>query len=174
MFNIDVVGIKYKYSNTYGDFYWMCNQHKYNNSLFIFSDNEEYHYTCKNGLGNASIRIYNKYSFIDIPKSAGIPTGTLMEGGYNDFNDHVKKMIDYSFDDIVELIQKHGYKTLYYSSELDGKLGTSIFKVNSTVINYITSKIHSLTIKPIQIVNLIPQIIFNKDENNKEESKKVK
>lgn len=164
MFNIDVVGIKYKYSNTYGDFYWMCNQPQYNNSLFIFNDNEEYHYTCKKGVGNAVIRIYNKYSLFNIPKSAGIPTGTLMKGGYMIFDENVKKNIDYSFDDIVELIKKHGYRTLYYSSELDGKLGTSIFKVNSTVIDYITSKIHSLTIKPIQIVNLIPPIIFNKDE----------
>lgn len=163
MFDTEVIGIKFTSYKQYGDFYWMCNQEKYSNSLFIFNDNEECHYSNHKGAGNAIMRIYNKHSKLDIPKSAGIPTGTLQYGGYTKFTPNVKMVIDNSFNEIIELIQKHKYKTIYFSSELDGKLGTSIFQVNPTIITYITNKIYHLSSKPIKIIKVLSNDHF--DEN---------
>jgi len=80
MFDIEVIGIKFTSRNQYGDFYWMCQQNKYSNSLYIFNDNEEYHNANRRGAGNAIMRIFNKHSDYDITLSAGIPTETLGEG----------------------------------------------------------------------------------------------
>ena len=163
MFYIQVIGIKFTSRNQYGDFYWMCMQNKYENSLFIFNDNEEYHNTCKKGLGNAIIRIFNKYSKLNKPMSAGIPTGTLILGGYDKFTPKVKKTIDNAFEEIIELIKIHNYDTIYFSSELDGKLGTSIFNVNPKVIMYITSRIYKLSFNHIQIVKSLQNDNFDNE-----------
>jgi hypothetical protein len=37
----------------------------------------------------------------------------------------------------MELIQKYDYKRLYYSSDIDGLLGNSIFEVDESVRKYI-------------------------------------
>ena len=163
MSNIQVIGIKFVKSNQYGDFNWMSEQYKYSDSLFIFNDNEEYHDTCRSGAGNAIMRIYNKYSKLDKPKSAGIPTGTLEFGGYQSLNSATKKQIDNSFEEIIELIDIYKYKQIYYSSELDGKVGTSIFNVDNKVIRYITHKLFTLTINPVQIVKVLPNDFFEDD-----------
>lgn len=156
MFDIDIIGIKFTSRNQYGDFYWMNKQNdKYSGSLFIFNDNEEYHCTCLSGAGNAIMRQFNKYSNHDPPQSAGIPTGTLKTGGYDKFTPKVKKIIDDSFYEIIELITKYKYHTIYFSSELDGKLGTSLFEVNPKVIEYITNRIYKLTNNPIRIVKVL-------------------
>lgn len=164
MFDIDIIGIKFSSRNKYGDFYWMNKQNdKYSGSLFIFNDNEEYHDTCSRGCGNAVMRQFNKYSNHIPPSSAGIPTGTLKSGGYIKFTSKVKKVIDNSFDEIIELITKYKYHTIYFSSELDGKLGTSLFEVNPKVIEYITSRIYKLSNNPVRIVRLLSNDIFEDD-----------
>lgn len=165
MFDIQIIGIKFSKPNQYGDFEWMCNQNKYKNSLFIFNDNEEHHKTCIEGGGNAVMRKYNKHSDLLIPKSAGIPTGSIFYGGYQVLNTHSKTQINNAINEIVILIRNFGYKYLYYSSELDGKLGTSIFQVNDTIIQYITRKIFKLSNHPIQIVKTLPNTFF--DQTNK-------
>jgi hypothetical protein len=167
MFNIQLIGVKFVKSNQFGDFNWMCNQEEYSDSLFIFNDNEEYHDTCKGGAGNAVMRRYNKYSKLDKPKSAGIPTGTLQYGGYQSLDKNSVIQIDSAIGEIIELIIKYNYKQIYYSSELDGKLGTSIFAVDEKVIRYITHKLFSLTTNPIQIkiVKILPNYFFEDDFN---------
>ena len=133
----------------------MISNPEYDNSLFIFNDNEEHHNSRRQGAGNAIIRKFNKYSDLDVPRSAGIPTGTMAEGGYNTFNQEIKNKIDGYFEEVYELINKYNYNTLYYSAETNGLVGTSIFKVNHKVLEYITWKIHSLTNKPIKIIKCI-------------------
>lgn len=161
MFNIELIGIKFFGTNQFGDFNWMCKKEEYANSLFIFNDNEEYHNTCKTGAGNAIMRKFNKYSHLEIPLSAGIPTGTLKFGGYSVLDSHSKKYIDDSIVEIIELINLFKYKKIYYSADIDGKLGTSIFEVDKCVIDYITFKLFSLTNKPIQIIKILPSNYFN-------------
>jgi hypothetical protein len=161
MFDLEVEGIKYTLKNEYGDFYWMNNQVEYSDSLFIFNDNEEYHNTNRSGAGNAIMRMYNLHSKHNPPKSAGIPTGTLNDGGYQKFTPTVKKTIDDAFDEIIDLINKYKYNRVYFSSELDGKLGTSIFKVNQKVLTYITNRIYNLSIHPVKITKILPNDKFN-------------
>ena len=166
MYNIDIIGVKFINRNQFGDFYWMVNQKEYSDSLFIFNDNEEYHNTCKMGAGNACMRIFNKHSKMEIPRSAGIPTGTLKYGGYNELTNHVSNVIESSIETIRELIQAHKYKRLYYSSELDGLIGTSIFEVDLQVRKYITKCIFNLSDKPIQIVKILPNNLFDGYDQN--------
>ena len=52
----------YKGRNVEGDFYWMIKQNEFDDILFIFNDNEEYHNTNIKGGGNAVIRKYNKHN----------------------------------------------------------------------------------------------------------------
>ena len=125
------------------------------NSIFIFNDNIEHNKTNRTGGGNAIMRKYNKYSSLEIPKSAGIPTGSIRTGGFEKFNQNVKNIIDNAIDDIIELINLHKYTHLYYSAELTGEIGTSIFVVNEKVTEYITYKIFNLSVKPIQVIKQI-------------------
>jgi len=165
MFDIKVIGIKFVSHKQYGDFLWMSKQNKYSNSLFLFNDNEEHHNTSFVGGGNAVMRMFNRYSTMDKPLSAGIPTGTIGSGGYNKFTRKVKKTIDDAFEEIIELIIAHNYSTIYFSSEVDGKLGTSIFAVNPQVIEYITSRIYRLSFEPIQIVIKLSNDAFDNEFN---------
>jgi hypothetical protein len=145
MQEIQVIPIQFTGRNKYGDFNWMITEPEYANSLFIFNDNEEYHNKCISGSGNAIIRKYNKYNKnLNFPQSAGIPTGTFKNGGYIKLNKHVKKVIDDSIDEIIELINIYKYDKIYFSSDSEGKLGTSIFSVGDDVIEYITYRIKSL------------------------------
>lgn len=149
---IQVIGVKYSCSGTFGDFYAMVGRESYEGCLFVFNDNEEHHNTCRPGAGNAIMRQFNKHSNYAIPASAGIPTGTLKYGGYTNLNTRAKSQIDGAFDEIIDLIKKHKYSRIYYSAELDGMLGTSLFEVNKKVIRYITSRLFDLSYYPVQII----------------------
>jgi len=162
MFDIEVIGIEFTSRTQYGDFYWICFQNKYNGSLFIFNDNEEYHNTNERGAWNARMITFNRHSNCEIPFSAWIPIGTLEEGYYK-LTPEIKKVIDDSIDEIIELIKIYKYKTIYFSAELDGKLGTNIYGVNPKVINYITNRIYKLSSNPVKIIKLLPNDNF-KDE----------
>lgn len=157
MSDIQVIGVKYVKSNCFGDFEYMYKLEEFTDSLFIFNDNEEYHDTCRCGIGNAVMRRYNKYSKLEIPRSAGIPTGTLELGGYKKLDKHTQTQIDNSINEIKELIKIYKYKRIFFSSNFDGKLGTSIFEVNTNVLLYITNQIYSLSTLPVQIIYSIPK-----------------
>lgn len=141
-----VIPVKFKELHEYGDFNFMIKLEQYNDSLFIFNDNIEEHCTGKRGAGNAVIRPFNKYGvFNEYPRSAGIPTGSYTDRGFKELNDKSKKIIDLAFEEIHDLIKKHNYKRIFYSSEKDSDLvGTSLFEVDKEVLEYITDKIKNL------------------------------
>jgi len=140
---VKIIPIIYDENNENTDFNKMITSGNYEDSLFIFNDDEISHNTNKRGRGNAIIRIYNKYG-LGKPNSAGINTGGRT--GYTKLDQSTKASIDKCLDEIKELIVKYKYKNIYYSADkIDGyTLGTSIFKVDKDVINYITSEIHKL------------------------------
>lgn len=141
---VKVIGTIYQGNNKLGDFNWMIKQPEFKNCLFIFNDNVEYHMSNRKGAGNAIIRQYNKHSNLEKPMSAGISTGTLSQGGFDELSEEVKTLIDDCINEIKELIVKYKYETVYFSADKNGKLGTSIFEVNKDVIDYITEKIMML------------------------------
>lgn len=146
--NTQIYGTKFTKKRTIGDFEWMIQQPEYKNSLFIFNDNEEHHLTMIRGGGNAVIRPFNKYNQnLEKPLSAGIPTGTMMKGGYDFLTTDVERTIDATLNEIIELIKKYNYDAIYYSVGLNNKLGTGLFKVDQNVINYIDQKIQLLSTK---------------------------
>ena len=126
-----------------GDFLHMIQSGNHENSLFIFNDNEEEHFTYKRGRGNAVIRPYNCYSNSKI-YSAGISTGRKCSGGYSVLDEETKKFIDLCVDEIKDLLKNGEYNTIYFSSNTNGFLGTSIFNVNIDVKMYITNEILKL------------------------------
>lgn len=140
--NIEVIGSVYKKNGQEGDFDWHIKSGLYEDSLFLFNDDEKRNKWKKAGRGNAVIRKYNKYA-LKTPRSCGIVTGK--EVGYDELTDEVKKKIDRCFEEIKEIIHKYNYKKVYYSTETpNGLLGTSIFKVGDKVISYITERIKEL------------------------------
>lgn len=141
-----VEGIVFKEINQFGDFNWMINQKEWDSCLFLFNDNLEYHFTSKRGAGNAIIRKYNPYnSNLEKPRSFGIPTGTLKDGGFTELSLEVKFIIDKCFEHIESIIKKYSYEKIIFSKDKnEDKLGTSIFEVSQDVIDYITEKIYEL------------------------------
>jgi hypothetical protein len=145
MTHIEIIPNIFKGLKQEGDFAWMIRQNEYSNILFVFNDNEEYHDTNCYGIGNAIIRKYNKYNLkLTRPRSAGIPTGTLKNGGYQELNSHVITKDNSAINEIKEIIKKYNYKKIYYSAEKDGILGTGIFTVDNDVLQYITDQIKAL------------------------------
>jgi hypothetical protein len=144
--NIKVIGTVFKKRGKEGDFEWQIKSGLYDDSLFIYNDDELRRKWKKAGQGNAIIRKYNKYAIPERPRSAGICTGSGENKGYSSLNSENKKVIDEGIDEIRDIISKFGYKKVYYSAEEpNGLLGTSIFKVDPEVLRYITDKIHSLS-----------------------------
>ncbi len=141
-----VEGIVFKKVGEFGDFNWMIEQEEYDDCLFLFNDNLEYHFTNKKGSGNAIIRKYNIYNkYLDRPRSFGIPTGTLKNGGFSELTLEVEFVIDKCFEHLAYILKNYNYKKVYFSKDKkENKLGTSIFEVNSDVIDYITGKIYDL------------------------------
>ena len=127
--------------NQEGDFKWMIEQYKYDDCLFIFNENIEWYEKSFASQGNACIRNYNQFGIYDPPRAMGVITGTLKNGGFTSLDEKTKKYINYSIDEIKKVIKKYKYKKVYYSAEEDGLIGTSIFKVDATVIQYITDKL---------------------------------
>jgi len=89
--SVEVIGTVYKKQGQEGDFEWHIKSGMYEDSLFLFNDDEKRHKWKKAGRGNAVIRKYNKHA-LDKPRSHGIVTGK--EKGYECLSDEVKKAID--------------------------------------------------------------------------------
>lgn len=144
---MEIIPIIFSGPNKYGDFSWMIRNVEYKDSLFIFNDDIESKKSYTNGLGNACIRSYNiNNPYIDIPQSAGIPTGSRIHKGFRILTNQNKKYIDDSIDIIKDLILKYKYKRIFYSSDKNGLLGQSIFKLGNDVVKYITEEILNLKI----------------------------
>ena len=142
--NVKVIGTVFSKAGSYGDFEWQIKSGKFEDSLFLFNDDEDRNHHKKAGKGNAIIRKYNKYAIPDRPRAVGIVTGKDGKG-YTSLTDDVKKSIDSTIKEAKEIIRKFGYTKVYYSADTEnGLLGTSIFKVDKKVLEYITKKIKSL------------------------------
>ena len=59
-------------------------------------------------------------------------------------DEETKKFIDLCVDEIKDLLKNGEYNTIYFSSNTNGFLGTSIFNVNIDVKMYITNEIIKL------------------------------
>lgn len=144
---VEIIPIVYNAREKKGDFTTMIKDPNYNDSLFIYNDNTEYHHTSRLGAGNALIRSFNQHGqHRDYPRSAGICTGSLLDGGFERLDECTKKVIDRDIGEINDLIKKYRYKRVFYSAKKnsEGLLGTSIFQVDPEVIQYITDKIRNL------------------------------
>ena len=148
------IGIEFNKVNggKFGDFKWMIDQKEYENSLFIFNDNEQDHDTPNKGGGNATIRPYNKHGYLTLglpqPRSAGISTGTLGKG-YESLSEGVKSHIDKCVDEIKDLLKHCQYNSIFFSVDKNQGLGTGIFVVNEEVKKYIKTQILSLSSGPV-------------------------
>ena len=144
-----VIPTQFTKRNQYGDFKWMIQQEEYKNALFIFNDDIESVGSYKNGGGNACIREYNSNNpNIEIPQSAGIPTGSRKKKkGFQKLDSEAQEYIDTALEKIKGLIQKHSYETVFYSADRDGILGSKLFKPCDDVIVYITAKILELEVE---------------------------
>ena len=162
MSNIDLYGVKSFCENEYGDLKWMCKDYmtfpnfmSYKPALYLFPDNEEEHNTCIEGSSHDKIRYWNKHARTgSLVLSAGIPIGTRKNEYYTKFTPNVKKKIDDAFIEVKEIIKNYGeYKSIYYPCGNENKFDSENCP-NPKIANYITSKIHQLSNKPVRIINI--------------------
>lgn len=148
---MQVIGSIFAGSGKPGDFGWMIEQPEYDDSLFLFNDNEEQFrafrknpkegYGCDPGGGNAVIR---PYQCKEPQRAAGIPTGATLRG-YNKLTAHVKQVIDDAIATIRHIVGTGRYQRVFYSAaNAVGDLGTGIFDVSSDVKTYIVAEIKKL------------------------------
>ncbi len=140
-----------------GDFGWMLNQPENANAFFIFNDNQSQFEAyqadptskkgCAMGGGNAVIR---PYQCMSPPRAGGIPTGDYTvkrpDGGYGfpELTPQVKALLDQAVASISTVIAQNGYDTVFYSSDGQGGLGSSIFNPGKDVTDYIVQAIEGL------------------------------
>lgn len=149
---VEVIGSVFTAPGCEGDFSWMIEQPDYADALFVFNDNEEQFLLhrddpsnpagCAAGGGNAVIR---PWRCADPPRAVGVPTGTLVDGGYRALDDRVRSLVDDAVNQARGLAQAHGFRRLFYSSAGgDGALGTGIFEVDEQVKRYIMRRLREL------------------------------
>lgn len=158
--DIQIIASKFNGRGIKGDFNYMIRQDMELETdpltLYIYNDNTESYYSqnYKMGAGNAIIRQYNQFNpKIQRPFSAGIPTGSLEHGGFDDLTHEAVQVINGSIKLIEKLIKKHSIKTIYYSTnDKSGLLGKSLFDVDDTVLMYITDKLKKMSTNPVLII----------------------
>ena len=142
----DVIGCVFTKKGEHGDFEWMIFQEEFNNSLFIFNDNEHHMNSIRKGGGSACIRPFNFLGFeragFDFPRSVGIVTGRSTSGYQNLKDGQIS--IDYCFDILNKVLKKHAYDAIYFPEGKGGLIGSSIFSVSSEVLVYITRRLRNL------------------------------
>ena len=143
--SITIIGTVFKKRGEYGDFDYMIKSGQYEDSLFIFNDDEYQNKLGKATYGNAIIRKYNKHALPNKPRSVGIVTGPRYHG-YQQLDKITQDKIDICILEVKEIIETHNYTRVFYSAEEEnGILGTSRFKVNKDVLEYITKEIKDLS-----------------------------
>ena len=181
-------------SNKLGDYGYMIKQPEYQNTLFIFNDNEVDHRTIKAGGGNAVIRPYNFYGWFKIkgltkPLSAGISTGDGKSNkGYQLLDKDTLHDINLRVNDIRStLLTEFTYDQIIYSGtnnqnpkfkgDPEDLIGIGIFDVNKNVREYITQEIKCLgdfrgklptitTITPLQNIKNAAIMLFVNNSAN--------
>ena len=127
------------------DFFWEIDTNAYPNTLYIFNDNVEDHFTSIKGGGNGSIRIFNRHSGTSPVRSAGICTGESSRlGGFSRLTDKVRYIINRDIQEIRQLLKTGYYTQVKFSSDGKGGLATDTFKVGNTVKEYIIESIYGL------------------------------
>lgn len=152
MSTIEIISSKFSKRGEEGDFEYMIKRDmslpEDPLTLYIYNDNTEAYYSrgYRRGAGNAVIRHYNKYNPEMIrPFSAGIPTGSLENGGFEELGNEAINVINGSITIIKSIINDYNIKKIYYSTNDDsGILGKALFDVNDEVLFYITNKIKNL------------------------------
>ena len=104
------------------------------------------------GSGNAVIKPLNQFRKDNKrPQSAGIPTGSLANGGFRDLNPYIENIIDTALKEILWILFKYPeIDEIFYSADKTKKvcgyplLGTSTFNVNEKVLKVITLAIYEL------------------------------
>lgn len=149
--DMEIVPLKYKKPGMYGDFLWMIENKDYDDSIFLFNENVESFYNGykQKGKGNAVIR---PYRYVSPQRAFPIPTGYMFicdegyRGGFQELDFKTKKIIDDAFYLLEKEIEsRKDVKRIFYACSEDGmRLGTSLFKVDHTVLDYITNKIYNL------------------------------
>ena len=153
--HISVLTNVFNRNNENTNFTYMIKMPKYNNTLFIFNDNDQDHLTGKKGANNAEIRIYNFYApkKLPYPHSAGIPTGysSGSNGGYtglmdvdptNKNGEVPYNSIIYAYVEILSLLYmfRNTFTQIIYSinNNKSDLISTSIFVVDRGVLEFIT------------------------------------
>lgn len=125
----------------------MLKQPQHIKTLFIFNDNEEQFDAFVKGepngfsagLGNAVIR---PARWTQPPRSAGIPTGSLANGGYRKLDSTTSAKIDEAIAIVQNLVTSGDYETLVFSKSVDGDwIGTGVFDVAEEVLVYIYDRL---------------------------------
>lgn len=128
----------------------MIEQSDYATTLFVFNDNEGQFYEhqrqigsphrCHAGGGNAVIR---PYGCLQPPRATGIPTGD--SEGYRSLSSGATKAIDAAISHLDTLLASGRYDTIAVSwNERTQTLGTGIFHVDQTVLDYIVQHIEAV------------------------------
>ena len=148
---MEIIGAVFRGPHAYGDFAWMLGDPQYNDSLFVFNDNESQFRAfqrdprsgtgCRAGGGNAVIR---PYRCMDPPRAAGIPTGDV--GGYPGLDEHARTCIDEAVALIRDLVATGRYQRVFFSASPGDPdlLGTSIFHVGRDVRRYVVEQLRGL------------------------------
>lgn len=124
----------------------LMEQPDHESTLFLFNDCIEYHHSNKKGSGNASIREWNQYNKnLKIPRSIGIPVGSIKTGGFKYLSDESKKYIDNAFLEINNLLENYHYSTIVYPAQKNGRFLIDNFYVSTDVIDYIMQKIEMIS-----------------------------
>lgn len=133
-----------------GDFAWMIRNPQYEDSFFVFNDNESQYRAhlshapgsnnCVAGGGNAIIRPWQ----CRIPqRAAGIPTGD--RGGYQTLDDQVRAVITEASQRAVSAAHAVGAERVYYSADAADPrmIGTGIFDVAAEVRRFAVTALES-------------------------------
>lgn len=153
--NVIVIPVMFERVGTIGDFGWMIQQPEYQDSLFIFNDNEEANlayrlrwvendkYSMTLGIaneaggGNAVIRPYRCVLPKDHPKSAGLPTGKSGRG-YQSLEE-AQVGAAWAMAHITGLVKSGKYQRVFFSVGKDGLLGQGIFNISPEVRQFFTN-----------------------------------
>lgn len=141
---VEVIQTYYINRGNDGDFETMINSQVYKDSLFVFADNEEDHFSYKIGYGDAVIRPFNRFGK-GIPQSAGIPLGSLKHGGYTVLNKRTKLAIDCSINEIKRILDTFIYDKILFNVNQETKLfNCRIFTISNEVAKYVTDELIKL------------------------------
>ena len=115
------------------------------NTLFLINENflDKMKDELVKGSGTACLRHLTP-RFCDKPRAVGITTGwSKNTGGFKELDDFVRHAINLDFERIHALIKIHKFERVVFSCDTHDptKIGCNIFKVDDTVLNYISNKL---------------------------------